>query len=121
MIAIRGATTVKEDTVDSIKEASIELIAEIFKINKLKSEDLISMIFSCTIDIKSTYPGKHIREHFCLNNLAIMHFNEMEIDNSLRKCIRVMILVNKEKSNNIKFVYLNDAKNLRQDLIGLNS
>lgn len=117
MIAIRGATTVTEDTVDKISEASIELMTELFKANNLKSEDLISIIFSCTIDIKSSYPGKHIREHFGLNNLAIMHFNEMEVNNSLNKCLRVMLLVNKDKSDNIKFIYLNDAKNLRQDLL----
>lgn len=119
MIAIRGATTVTEDTISNIREASIELITEILLANNLKPEELISIIFSCTRDIRSSYPGKHIREHFGLDSAAIMHFNEMEVQNSMEKCIRVMILVNKDKLENIRFVYLNNAKNLRQDLLNL--
>jgi chorismate mutase len=117
MIAIRGATTITEDTIENVREAAIELIAEILKENEINMKDLISIIFSCTNDIKSTYPGKHIREHFNLNKIAIMHFNEMEVNNSLNKCIRVMLLVNIDKNNNIKYIYLRNAKNLRQDLI----
>lgn len=117
MIAIRGATTITEDTIENVKEAAIELIAEILKENEINMKDLISIIFSCTNDIKSTYPGKHIREHFNLNKIAIMHFNEMEVNNSLKKCIRVMLLVNIDENNNIRYIYLRNAKNLRQDLI----
>lgn len=119
MIAIRGATTITEDTIDKIREASIELFTEILQANELKTDDLISIIISCTTDIKSSYPGKHIREHFELDTLAIMHFNEMEVSSSLEKCIRVMLLVNKSKSDSIKFIYLNNAKNLRQDLLSI--
>jgi chorismate mutase len=117
MIAIRGATTINEDNIYEVRVASIELFAEILKVNKLNTENLVSIIFSCTSDIKSTYPGKHIREYFGLNKIAIMHFNEMEVNNGLKKCIRVMLLVNKENIGEINYVYLNDAKKLRQDLI----
>lgn len=117
MIAIRGATTINEDNINEVREASIELFAEILKVNKLNIENLVSIIFSCTNDIKSTYPGKHIREYFDLSKVAIMHFNEMEVNNSLKKCIRVMLLIDEENRDEIKYVYLNDAKKLRQDLI----
>ncbi|MBP3387108.1 MAG: chorismate mutase, partial [Clostridia bacterium] len=37
---------------------------------------------------------------------------------SLNKCIRVMMYINTEKNrSDIKHVYLNEAKNLRKDLI----
>jgi chorismate mutase len=117
MIAIRGATTITEDTLENVREAAIELIAEIIKENELNKNDLISIIFSCTNDIKSTYPGKHIREYFGLDKIALMHFNEMEVNNGLKKCIRVMLLVNINKNDNIKYIYLRKAKSLRQDLI----
>lgn len=116
MIAIRGATTIIKDNEDNIKSSSIELIKTILDANCLKEKDLISITFSCTSDIKSTYPGKYIREYFKFDKVAIMHFNEMIVENSLEKCIRVMLLVNREFSDNIKFVYLNKAVELRKDL-----
>ncbi|MFL0268310.1 chorismate mutase [Candidatus Clostridium radicumherbarum] len=117
MIAIRGATTINEDNIDEVREAAIELFNEIIKENDIETKDIISIIFSCTGDIKSTYPGKYIREHFELNKVAIMHFNEMDVNNSLKKCIRVMLHVNIDKNKEIKYIYLNNAKILRQDLI----
>ncbi|MFL0246632.1 chorismate mutase [Candidatus Clostridium stratigraminis] len=117
MIAIRGATTINEDNIDEVKEASIELFNKIIKENNIKKEDFVSIIFSCTNDIKSCYPGKYIREHFGLDKVAIMHFNEMEVNNSLKKCIRVMLNVNIDNNKEIKYIYLNNAKILRQDLI----
>lgn len=116
MIAIRGATTINEDTVQNIKEASVELMTELMKANNLSDQEVISIIFSCTQDIKSGYPGKYIREHFGFDTVAIMHFNEMFVENSIDKCIRVMLLVNETMTDNIKFVYLNKAKVLRTDL-----
>lgn len=116
MIAIRGATTICEDTQENIKNASIELIGAIIAANKLIEKDIISIIFSCTLDIKSAYPGKYVRENFQLKKAAIMHFNEMMVENSLEKCIRVMLLVNMEYSDNISFIYLNKAVALRKDL-----
>jgi chorismate mutase len=117
MIAIRGATTIVEDNINEVREASIELFNEIIKENNIKTDDIISIIFSCTSDIKSSYPGKHIREHFRLDKVAIMHFNEMEVNNSLKKCIRVMLNINIDHNEEIKYIYLNNAKILRQDLI----
>lgn len=117
MIAIRGATTINEDNIGEVRKAAIELFNEIIKENNIEKKDIISIIFSCTSDIKSSYPGKHIREHFGLNKVAIMHFNEMEVNNSLKKCIRIMLHVNIDYNKDIKYIYLNNAKILRQDLI----
>lgn len=117
MIAIRGATTVNEDTKEDISSAAIELMSAIIESNNLMPEEVISVIFSCTEDIKSDYPGKYIREYFKWNKIAFMHFNEMDVQDSLKKCIRVMLLINREHSDDINFIYLNNARELRKDLI----
>lgn len=116
MIAIRGATTIVENTFEEIKKESINLINEIICENNLKQEDIISIFFSCTDDITKAYPGKFVREYFNLKNTAIMHFNEMKVEGCLSLCIRVLMLANKKDKENIKYVYLNKAKNLRKDL-----
>jgi chorismate mutase len=116
LIAIRGATTIKQNTTEEIKNASIELFTEIINANQLKLEHITAIFFSCTNDITKDYPGKFVRKHFNLDNTAIMHYNEMQVENSLKMCIRVLLLANVEHIDKIKYVYLNEAKKLREDL-----
>lgn len=120
MIALRGATTISKNTEADIKNASIELFSEIIKKNSIDLENIISIEISCTKDINKAYPGKFIREYFKLDHIAIMHFNEMEVDKSLKGfipfCIRLLILVDVNKDKK-EFIYLNNAKKLRKDLL----
>ncbi len=120
MIAIRGATTIKNNSIEEIKTASIELFDEIIRVNQINLKDIISIFFSCTQDITKDYPGKYVREHFNLDNTAIMHFNEMNVEDSLSFCIRVLIQVNVDCKQKITYVYLNEAKKLRKDLYNIN-
>ena len=119
MIALRGATTIKNDTKEEIEKESIILFKEILNKNNLSKDKIISITFSCTNDITKEYPGKFIREYFNLKHSAIMHFNEMFVDKDtyLEKCIRVMVLYDDNiKQSEVKHIYLNNAKNLRKDL-----
>ena len=116
MLSIRGATTITENSIEDIKNYSIELVSEIIKQNHLNAESINTMIFSCTKDITKEYPGKFVREYFKLDNTAIMHFNEMDVENSLALCIRVLILIEDDCRNKTKYVYLHDAKILRSDI-----
>lgn len=116
IIVIRGATTVAENTEYEIEKESIKLFQEILKQNKIQGSDVKSLIISCTNDITKAYPGKFVRQHFNLPNLAIMHFNEMCVENSLMLCIRFLLFMDGTE-NSTKFVYLNNASALRKDLL----
>lgn len=120
MIALRGATTINKNSEIEIKKSSIELFSEIIKSNNINYDDIIAIEISCTRDINKAYPGKFIREYFKLDHIAIMHFNEMEVDKNLigfiPLCIRFIIFVDIKKAKN-KFIYLKGAKKLRQDLL----
>jgi len=116
MLSIRGATTIKENSIEDIKNYSIELVSEIIKQNDLDLQSINTIIFSCTKDITKEYPGKCVREYFKLNNTAIMHFNEMDVEHSLALCIRVLVLINEDSYKQIKYIYLHDAKDLRSDI-----
>ncbi|WP_291572482.1 chorismate mutase [Clostridium sp. UBA4548] len=115
MISIRGATTILNNSEEEINKNTIELINEIIRVNNLNVEKIHTMIFSCTDDITKAYPGAFVRKYFDMKKLSLMHFNEMKVDNYLKLCIRVLILSNEDKDQ-IKFVYLNNAKSLRKDL-----
>ncbi|WP_125153692.1 chorismate mutase [Clostridium rectalis] len=115
MIAIRGAITIEKNCKEDIKKASIKLFSEILEKNNLDISEIISIIFSCTDDITKAYPGKFIREEFNLDKVALMHFNEMKVENALKMCIRILILTKNHKEN-INYVYLGKSQNLRKDL-----
>lgn len=115
-IAIRGATTVEENNSKSIISNTIELLKEIEKKNNLDKEKVISILFSSTRDLNKEYPAKAARV-IGYKNAALMCFNEMEVLDNLKKCIRVMVLYDSSiGQNNVKHVYLKEAKNLRPDL-----
>ncbi|MDU1442175.1 chorismate mutase [Clostridium cochlearium] len=116
MYAIRGAISIEKNSVKDIKDKTLELFENIFRENKIDKNDIVSILFSCTKDIDKAYPGKFIREKYNLNKIGIMHFNEMEVENSLNLCIRVLILLNGYNPN-VKYVYLGEAKKLRNDLL----
>ena len=113
MKAIRGATTVESDTPAQIKECVKELLNNIVKVNNLDCGQIICIMFSSTADIKSFYPAKAAREAG-FATCALYSSLEPEIDGALAMCIRVMMLVESDKSP--LHVYLNGAKNLRKDI-----
>ncbi|MGO5067285.1 chorismate mutase [Clostridium sporogenes] len=123
MQSIRGAITIEKNEAQHIKKASIKLFSEILIKNSLNIDDIVSIFISCTNDIDKDYPGKYIRENFNLQNIAIMHFNEMYVEDSMPLCIRILVLIdkkNKDVENNIEYVYIGKAKTLRKDLFSPN-
>ncbi len=113
MIAIRGATTIERDCAEQIRESVKELLLQIKEQNGLRMEDIICIMFSNTADIRSYYPAKCAREAGFVG-CALYSSVEPDIENSLKKCIRVMVLA--EKRAQPKHIYLRGAKNLRKDL-----
>lgn len=115
---IRGAITVDNNTIEDVTSAVVELISEIKKQNNYKEEDISNVIFTLTEDIDCVYPAKIAREKFeSWKHVPMVCFNEMKIQNSLKKCLRILITVNTELAQTeIKHVYLKGAQNLRKDL-----
>ncbi len=112
MKAIRGATTVANDTPEEIRSAVEELLNEMKSRNGLEEENVIFILFSNTSDIQSLYPAKAARESGFAAT-ALFSAAEPEIAGSLRLCIRVMMLV--EGCYDVHPVYLRGAKILRKD------
>jgi chorismate mutase len=118
---IRGAITVKEDKAAEVLQASGEVLQEIIKQNELKLEDIASIIFTATADIKSAFPAEAARS-MGLHLVPLMCSQEIEIQGSLPLCIRLLLHVNTDKSQaEICHVFLRDASKLRQDLKKINS
>lgn len=117
MKAIRGATTVEKDEAENIKQRVEELLTEIKNANNLNEDNMIFILFSNTADIRSFYPAKAAREAGFFS-CALYSSLEPEIENSLNKCIRVMVLA--DISTKPKHIYLHNAAALRKDLTTIN-
>jgi chorismate mutase len=117
MIAIRGATTIQNDTKDEVLNATKILINEVINRNKLKIDEIISIIFTCTHDIKSAYPAQAARE-LNIVHAGLICVNEMEVTGSMSKCIRLLMYANLDSAQkSVNHVYLGDTVKLRPDLV----
>ena len=116
MISIRGATTVESNDKAEILEATKELLLKMENDNHLIKDNVISILFSATKDLNVEYPAKAARL-LGYTQCGLMCFNEMDVIDSIRKCIRVMVLYQGLlEQKDIKHIYLKDAKTLRPDL-----
>jgi chorismate mutase len=118
---IRGAITVKEDKAAEVLQASGEVLQEIIKQNELKIEDIASIIFTATADIKSAFPAKAARS-MGLHLVPLMCSQEIEVEGSIPLCIRLLVHVNTNKNQEeICHVFLREASKLRKDLNKINT
>jgi len=116
MAAIRGAITVENDTKKEVLEATCELLEQIIKLNNLEIENIEAITFTATSDITSVYPAVAARK-LGITSAALMCVQEMYVEGSLRKCIRVMLQIcTTMKQKDVKHVYLKGASVLRPDL-----
>lgn len=97
-----------------IISATRELLQEIKKRNGLKIEDIASVFFSCTAGLNAEFPAVAARE-IGWNETPLLCMQEIDVPGSLKNCIRVLIHLNTEKSQNeVEHVYLKEAVALRR-------
>ncbi|MCE1253773.1 MAG: chorismate mutase [Anaerolineae bacterium] len=115
---IRGATTCEEDVTGTVLQATGELLTAIKSVNpSLKADDIASILFTVTPDINSVYPARAAR-NMGWDQVPLMCAQEIPVQGSLKKCIRVLIHWNTDlNQNEIHHVYLRDAVILRPDLV----
>jgi chorismate mutase len=114
--ALRGATTVDEDTVEQVNERVQTLITRMLERNGVEKEDLISILFTATDDIHSVFPATAARQ-VGLGDVPLICARELDITSGTPRCIRVMMHLTTDKGRNeLHHVYLEGAKGLRDDL-----
>lgn len=114
---IRGATTVETNTREAILDATRELLAEMVSANGVRKEDVASAYFTTTQDLDAEFPAVAARDDFAWQNVALMCGHEMSVPGSLPMCLRILLHVNTERTQDqICHVYLRGAAVLRPDL-----
>jgi chorismate mutase len=116
--AVRGATTVEEDTAEAVTERVVTLLGEILARNDLVEDDIVSILFTATEDLTSIFPATAARS-MGLGAVPLICARELAIVGSMPRCIRVMLHVATERPKaEIHHVYLEGAQGLRDDLPG---
>jgi chorismate mutase len=116
--ALRGATTVDEDTAEQVTERVLTLLEKMLERNGVHHDDLVSIIFTATDDVRSTFPATASRK-LGLGDVPLLCARELDVVDGTPRCIRVLMHLTTERSRaELRHVYLEGAKGLRDDLPG---
>ena len=114
---IRGAITLENNTKEEIRLATVELLNEMIKANDIDTKDIASAIFTLTKDLNADFPAKYARLECGFSLVPMMCYFELDVPNSLEKCLRILLTINTNKTQEeIKHIYLKGASALRGDL-----
>ena len=111
---IRGAITVDENSPEAIGSAVIKLLQEIVRKNNIDLEYISHVIFSVTPDLNADFPAKYARINLKWKDVPMMCFHEMDVPGALKRCLRVLVVLNCSEMFEPEFVYLDGAEELRK-------
>jgi len=115
--ALRGATTVEQNTAEAILDATDELLRALIDRNELDSDEMVSCIFTCTGDLDAEFPAVAARR-LGLSGVPLLCAREIDVPGALPRVIRVLLHAYAEPAAPPRHVYLRDAVKLRADLEG---
>lgn len=114
--AVRGATTVEEDTVEQVSERVQALVRQVLERNAIAHDDLVSILFTATDDVVSMFPATAARAAG-LGDVPLLCARELAVEGGTPRCIRVMVHAYTSRSRGeLHHVYLEGARALRDDL-----
>jgi len=114
---IRGAITAEGDDMAAIARATKRLLVEMTRRNAIEVDDIASILFTVTADLRAGFPALAAREMGWVW-VPMLHACEIDVPGSLGRCIRVLMHVNTSKQPaEIEHVYLDGATVLRPDLM----
>src|SRR5690625_5486208 len=118
MRGFRGATTISANSEQEIMTETRKLVLEMVQQNNIDPSDISHVFFSVTNDINAAFPAKVARELPGWTHLPVMCMKEIDVPNSLKLCIRVMLVAETIlDQDQVQHVFLNDAIKLQPDLI----
>lgn len=114
--ALRGATTVDEDTAEQVTERIQELLRDLMARNGLAEDDVISVIFTATPDVVSMFPATGARG-IGFGAVPLLCAAEIPVAGAKPRCLRVLMHVYTARARqDLHHVYLHGAQGLRDDL-----
>ncbi len=116
MRAARGAIVVPEDSPAAVLEATERLLRAIIERNAIETEDLVSVLFTATEDLRSAFPAEAARR-MGLGLVPLLCAREIDVEGSMPSVVRVLVHFRSDRSlSEVEHAYLDGAESLRDDL-----
>jgi len=115
--ALRGATTVDTDDPNEIRQRTIDLLNVLFERNEIDADDVISIFFTATEDVRSLPPAAAART-LGLVDVPLLCAQEMASEVGPDRCIRLLLHTETDRPrSDLRHVFLREATVLRPDLV----
>ncbi len=115
LYALRGATSVKENSAEAILAATEELMRALIERNELEIDQFVSCIFTATEDLNAEFPALAARR-IGFERVPLICTREIEVPGALARVIRVLAHYYAPAGHVARHVYLGEARSLRTDL-----
>ena len=114
--AARGAILVPEDTPAAVHDATERLLRALLERNEVDHDDLISILFTVTQDLRSAFPAEAARQ-MGMGDIPLLCAQEIPVDGAMPSVVRVLAHFHSERAlGDVTHVYLDGAEKLRDDL-----
>ena len=114
--AARGAIVVAEDTAASMHGSTGRLLASLLERNGVDHDDLISILFTVTDDLRSAFPAEAARQ-MGMGDVPLLCAREIPVAGAMPSVVRVLMHFHSELAlHEVTHVYLDGAEKLRDDL-----
>ena len=114
--AARGAIVVAEDTPERLHAATGKLLEALLERNAVDHDDLISILFTVTDDLRSAFPAEAARR-MGMGDIPLLCAREIPVQGSMPSVVRVLMHFHTDLAlRDVTHVYLDGAERLRDDL-----
>jgi chorismate mutase len=114
--AARGAIVVGDATAESLLDATERLLAALLSSNAVRTEDLVSIMFTATHDLRAAFPAEAARR-MGLGSVPLLCASEIPVEGSMDSVVRILMHFHSGRAlHEVVHVYLDGAEGLRDDL-----
>ncbi len=113
--AARGAIRVPSDDSAALLGSTERLLSAMLRRNGIEDEDLVSVMFTATDDLRSAFPAEAARR-MGLGRVPLMCAREIPVEGSMASVIRILMHFHSDRTlDEVVHVYLDGAESLRDD------
>ena len=114
--AVRGAVQVDRDERELVLEAATAMVTAVLEKNALTADDLVSIVFTATPDLRSEFPAYAARQ-MGLTDVPLLCAVEIDVPGAMPRVLRLLAHVETDLPRSaLRHVYLRGAAALRSDL-----
>jgi chorismate mutase len=114
--AARGAIRVPSDDGEVLLGSTERLLSSMLERNAIDTEDLVSIMFTATDDLRSVFPAEAARR-MGLGRVPLLCAQEIPVAGAMPSVIRILLHFHSDRSlDEVAHVYLDGAESLRDDV-----